>query len=357
VGILLALLIYMATGLVGCSGSESAPDDLVIADSAGRPAMTVSVREMTAVEIFREVTVAGNTAPARAVDLRAETAGRVEAVVAARGAYVQAGQVIARITADGRHERLAEYRALLDQRRLEFDAAERLSERQLQSENARALAIANLRAAERLVADAEIDIGYLEIRTPFDGILQERTVEVGDYVSVGDHVARCIEIDPLVVRGEVSEANVRYVKVGEEGFAHLSTGEELAGHIRYVASEAHPQTRTFAVELEVANPAGRVPAGRVPAGLSADIRIETERVLAHKVSPALISIADDGRFGVKYVDDDNIVRFVPADIVRSSPDTLWLTGLPERVRLITIGQGFTNEGDRVAVQPEPATWN
>ena len=87
------------------------------------------------------------------------------------------------------------------------------------------------------------------------------------------------------------------------------------------------------------------------------VEFETEIVQAYEISPGLISIADDGRFGVKTVDADNRVRFFEADIVSSDPDTLWLTGLPETIRLITVGQGFVQPGDIVEVVPETGSNN
>ena len=136
VGILLALSIYMLSGLLGCSREDSPPADMVIADSAGRQTMTVRIREVTAVEIPREVVVPGHTAPARAVDVRAEVGGRVEAVEAPRGSAMEEGAVILRLAANERPQRVEEFRALVGQRELEFEAAQRLVERNMQSENA-----------------------------------------------------------------------------------------------------------------------------------------------------------------------------------------------------------------------------
>ena len=72
-------------------------------------------------------------------------------------------------------------------------------------------------------------------------------------------------------------------------------------------------------------------------------------VKAYRISPGMISIADDGRFGVKIVNEQNRVVFVEADIVSSSPEYLWLTGLPDAIHLITVGQGFVQAGEEVEV--------
>ena len=161
----------------------------------------------------------------------------------------------------------------------------------------------------------------------------------------GDPVARIIDLDPLVVSGEATEMQIKNLVIGETGHASLSNGQVLDGRIRYVAGEADLASRTFTIELEVDNPGLEI-----RAGMTARMEVETERVLAYNISPALVSFLDDGSFGVKIVDENNTVVFVEGDIVASDPDALWLGSLPEKIRLITSGQGFVRDGDKVEVE-------
>jgi multidrug efflux system membrane fusion protein len=68
----------------------------------------------------------------------------------------------------------------------------------------------------------------------------------------------------------------------------------------------------------------------------------------------MLALSDEGVVGVKTVDDDNRVVFHPAEIVRADGDSLWIAGLPERVRAITVGQGFVRAGDEVRPLAESA---
>jgi multidrug efflux system membrane fusion protein len=61
----------------------------------------------------------------------------------------------------------------------------------------------------------------------------------------------------------------------------------------------------------------------------------------------VISLDDAGRVGAKTVDEDDRVVFHPIEVIRTAPDGVWVTGLPERIRLITIGQDFVSAGERV----------
>ncbi len=347
-GIFGALCLYLLTGLVGCGKRAAAKPE---GEALGRPLMTVRVREMTAEEVAREVVMAGKTRPSRSVDLKAETAGKIIAVADLRGRPIRAGELIAAIELNDREQRLAQAEAALEQARLEHESVVRLQEQGLRSPAQVAEALARLRGAEQFLRAIEVDIRNTRLVAPFDGVLQHRWVEVGDFVGVGDPVARILDLDPLVIEGQATEFQVAYLLPGESGRAELSDGRTVAGIIRYVAAEADPRTRTFTVELEVPNPGGAI-----AAGLTAQLAVATEHVPAHRVSPALISIADDGRFGLKIVDESDQVRFIEADVVKADPANLWLGGLPRSMRLITLGQGFVQPGERVIAVPEQGGW-
>ncbi len=135
--------------------------------------------------------------------------------------------------------------------------------------------------------------------------------------------------------------------VGDEAEASLATGETVRGRIRYVAPVADEYTRTFLVELEVDNAAGDLRAGG-----TAELRIPAEEVLAHRVSPSLLTLDDAGNVGVKIIDKDGLVQFVVADIALSTSDGIWLAGLPETATIITVGQGYVASGTAVVTVPE-----
>lgn len=342
-GIFAALLGYMLIGMVACSGGDA--DATVVADTSGPPLMLVEAERRQAESIAREVVAPGRTEPSRMVRLRAETSGRVAAVPIAEGERVQEGDVLVELRQDDRPERLAQAEASVEQRRLEYEAALRLKERNLQAESGVAEALAALRAAEQALRAAALDLEDTKIRAPFDGVLQDRPVERGDFLNVGDTVALVLELDPLVIRADVTETQVLLLRKGEVAHAQLANGQQLDGVLRFVAPEADADSRTFRIEMLADNPDMRV-----PAGLSAEVLIETDPVEAYAVSPALIALNDAGQFGLKYVDEDNVVRFQEAELVKSEPDRLWLAGMPSTLRIITQGQGFVAEGERVEVQ-------
>ncbi len=308
---------------------------------------SVRVRTQSAEEVQRTIVVNGKTAPARVVELSAETDGRVEFIGAERGRNISRGELIVRLDERDRSARLSQAKATVKQREVEFEARERLKTESYVSEAQLQEAVAALEAARTELTRAQLDLTYMMIRAPFDGALQSRIVEVGDFVKRGDPIATFVDNRTIIVTANLSEFDARYVNVDDLAEARLATGGTVRGRIRYVAPVAHEATRTFTVELEVDNSDGRLRPGG-----TAELRIPAESLLAHRVSPSLLTLDDAGNVGIKIINNQGKVEFVVADIALSSADGVWIAGLPPTVTIITVGQGFVATGSVVNAIPE-----
>jgi len=260
-----------------------------------------------------------------------------------------APRVVRTSTADerDRRARLAQAEATVKQREVEYQGRQKLKGQSYVSEAQLQEAIAQLETARTELTRAQLDLTYMMVRAPFDGALQERYVEVGDFVKAGDPIARFVDNRKIIVSANVSEFDARFVRTGQSAMAHLATGETVDGIVRYVAPVADDATRTYTVELEVDNGSGALRAGG-----TAELQIPAERVRAHRISPSLLTLDDAGNVGVKIVNDESKVEFVVADIALSSSDGVWVAGLPEIATIITVGQGFVAQGAVVNAVPE-----
>jgi len=61
----------------------------------------------------------------------------------------------------------------------------------------------------------------------------------------------------------------------------------------------------------------------------------------------LLTLADNGNVGVRYVDENDIVRFAEVTVIDNSEDGVWVKGLPEIVRIISVGQDYLSDGQKV----------
>jgi membrane fusion protein, multidrug efflux system len=319
------------------------------AEPAAPPLARVRVRQQTAEPRIVEIVLRGQTVANREVELRAETRGKVIAVPAEKGALAHTGDVIAQISNDDRKARLDQTKALLAQREIEYDNAQKLSKKGYRPETDVAETRAKLEEAKAAVTSMEIDIGYTTISAPFDGVIEERAVEIGDFVDVGDRVARIVDLDSVLVVGQAAERDINKIKVGMPGSARLISGGTVEGKIRFVGSTADAKTRTFRVELEVANPGHTI-----VQGVSAELHLPVADLPAHRVSPAILTLAENGDVGVKTIGPGNTVEFHAVTIVATEADGVWLAGLPPTVTFITVGQDFVTAGQKVEPVPESA---
>lgn len=316
-------------------------------ETATKAPMRVQVRNSVAETRINSLVLTGQTEPSRHATVRAETAARVITVAAEEGAQVKKGDIIVQLANDDRKALLDEAQALVNQRLIEYTAASKLSSKGFQTQTRLAETKANLEAAQARLRRIQVDIERTVIRAPFDGVIQTRMVEVGDYLGVGDEVALVIDLDPLIAVVRVSEREVAGVANNGEGTVRLITGDIVKGRIRYVSSVASEGTRTFRVELEIANGDNRL-----AAGLTAEIRLPVKAVEAHNMSPAALTLDDTGVIGIKTVDAQNIVQFHPVELVSDGLDGIWVGGLPREATIITVGQEFVLPGQAVVPVPE-----
>jgi multidrug efflux system membrane fusion protein len=342
---------WVISGQVGASNEKATAEDQASSEVAAaaqqEDPVTVRVRALDSQPRSREVVLRGRTSSVRSVQIRAEIAARVTKVLRAKGSYVKAGDVIAHLDMYDRAQRLKEAKALAHQRQLEYKAAKSLSQKGYRAETKLAAAMTLLDAANAQVKRTELEINHTRIKAPFAGIIDSRPVEVGDFLKVGEPVVVIVDQDPFLVVGEVSEREVVHLKVGQKTSAKLISGDVVHGKIRFIAATADAATRTFRVEVEVANPKRNL-----REGVTAEIRIPLPEVPAHFVSPAVMTLNDQGEIGVKTVDAENIVHFRPTVIVSDGENGVWLSGLPAHVNIIVVGQEFVRDGDRVVAVAE-----
>lgn len=339
-----AATLWVASGRFGNDSETGTPPP-----AAAAPLPSVQFILSEARTHRRELTINGHTEATRQVRLRAETDGRIAAILSEKGRRIAAGAVIARIALDNREASRAEAQALVRQREVEFSASRQLAVKGFRSDTDLAQAQAQLDAARATLARIEVDIANTAIKAPFAGVLNDRMVEIGDYVQAGDEVARVVDMNPILVAIAVAETHIGALAVGQIAEVRLVTGETHTGIIRYIASVADSATRTFRVEVELDNPDGAI-----RDGITAAVKLSLDAVPAHFLTPAILTLNDAGQLGVKLVDDADSVVFQPVRIIASQAEGMWLADLPERARIVVVGQEFVADGQKVTAVPSSA---
>jgi multidrug efflux system membrane fusion protein len=306
----------------------------------------VVVIDSTAESAQSTVALRGQTEAFRRVEVQAETSGRVISEPLRRGATVAESDTLCQLDPGTRPAQLEEAQARLAEAEISNTAASRLAEGGFGSETRAAGARASLSAARAAVAAARTELERLTITAPFGGVLDTDTAELGSLMQPGALCATILQLDPMRIVGYVPETRLDAVRVGSAAEARLADGQRVTGRVSFLANASDPATRTFRVEITVPNPRLTIRDGQ-----STDIAIAADGVAAHRIPSSALTLDDAGTMGVRIVDGDDIARFAPVRLVRDTVDGVLVAGLPDRVRIITVGQEFVTDGVPVRVTP------
>lgn len=346
--------IWMSQGDIVVGGradspnAEPPPADRIAKTS--KELFSVRVARFTARDRLSTLEIRGRTEADAKVSVRAETGARVQELFVSEGSRVAAGDLLCRLDLGARRAKVLQAKAQLAQARLEFDANTRLNTKGFASEMKVATLKAALDAASAEVEEAEIELGRAEIRAPVAGMVQSPMVEVGEVLVLGGVCATLINVDPMLFIGQVSERDIGRIDVGGKAEVKTVVGDKVEGAIRYIARAADPETRTFRIEVRVPNKDHRI-----RDGLTASAKIPLPVTRAHLMTPGVLVLNDSGELGVRTVSDDDMVKFMPVRILADTgSEGIWVSGLPDEVTIIIVGQDYVIEGQKVTPVIETA---
>ena len=251
---------------------------------------SVTVLTSKAIQKFPFIKASGFTEADKFVQVRAEVGGRVVEVPVKQGDFVKKGDLICQLYIAGRE-------------------------------------------------------AYPKIVAPFSGYLETVNVDSGDYLNLGGICASLIDPDPMLLIADIAEKEIAQVKLGSIAKAKLISGREIQGEVAFIATSADKNTRTFRVEISVAN-SDRT----IRDGVSAEIFIQGSSLPAHRISPAILSLNEQGKLGIRVVNTKNEVEFRAIEIMEDTTEGLWISGLPASARIITLGQEYVFQGQVVEVK-------
>lgn len=336
---------WMLTGDITIGGAAANGQEApAIADrEAERDAAIFKVRFVPLQEEERSeiVRVRGRTVADAIVSVRAETAGILAERLVDKGEKVSEGDPVCRIDKADREARLAQATAQLLSAEAEYESALQLREKGFTPQNRVTALKSALDAARAGLAAARQELDRTEIRATASGIVTDPVAETGDMLSVGAACITVVDTDPMQFTGQVSERDVGRLEPGMMARVSLVTGEEAGGTVRYISPTADAQTRTFRIEIELDRADG------IRDGMTAEADIELAGRKAFRILPSWVTLADDGEIGIRIVDGDSKVAFVPIRILAQEQDGFWITGPAKGDRIITLGQEYVVAGEAV----------
>src|SRR5215510_10245071 len=306
VGLVAAAALWIASGHF--LPHESAESRAALRAGEGEAKKLFRVAVMTANEVphSRRLTIAGRTEADKRVVVFARTGGVLTDLRVKRGVWVKKGDVMAVLSDEAREAQVAQAQAVTTQKRTELDRG--------------------------------------VVRAPWSGVVHEVAVEVGQaaFSFAGREIATMVALDPMLAVVEVAERKLAGIKVGDTAEVKLVTGESARGTIRFVAKTASQTTRTYRVEIELPNADANI-----PDGITAEVSVPLAPVPATRLPRSALTFSSGGNLGVRTVDADGTVGFLPIFVVEDEQGFMWVGGIADGSRVIVQGQDFVREGQKV----------
>ena len=271
------------------------------AENTEKKLFNVQVVESLATTINDSIDFSSTTEASRRIEIKSEVMTTVDQVMIKAGTLVKKGQHIIKLD--------------------DFDTNKELFDIDLLSQN---------------------EFNKVALFAPFNGILLDGHKIGGELVMPGEKVYELIDLSSLKIFGYINENEILSISLNNEVSISI-LGEEIEGKIDYISPISDPNTKTFEIVVKVDNKNYRY-----KDGLSSMISIKKGEVLAHKISPSILALGNDGALGVKVINDESKVMFKEIQVIEDTSEYMLVTGLNEKEQLIIVGQQYVSTGEEVS---------
>ena len=261
----------------------------------------VQVMDSLATIINDSIDFSSTTEASRRIEIKSEIMTTIDKVLIKAGTLVKKGQHVIKLD--------------------EFDTNKELYEIELLSQN---------------------EFEKVALFAPFNGILLDGHKIGGELVMPGEKVYELIDLSSLKIFGYINENEILNISSKNEVEVSI-LGEKVNGNIDYISPISDPNTKTFEIVVKVENKNFKY-----KDGLSSMISIKKGEVLAHKISPSILALGNNGELGVKVINENNKVLFKEIQVIEDTSEYMLVTGLNKKEKIIIVGQQYVSSGEEVS---------
>jgi membrane fusion protein (multidrug efflux system) len=354
----LGVLVFLVSGLVlsGCGGGEN-NEGRTWAEGGGNTdserkeeAVPVEVAEVERGRIEATLRFSANLEAERDVQVFAEAQRRVTELLVEEGDSVDRGQLLVRLQNDEQQSMLAKVESQLEKARREYKRQESLFAQNLISEQLYNDASHQVEQLEISLEDARRELAYTEVRAPIGGIVTERRVNLGDFVTINQPLFRVVDFDSIVARIYVPENDLRFLQPGQSAriTADAIGKKTFRGSIDRISPVVDPGTGT--VKVTVATPRQE--------GLRPGMFVEVELVTAVHEDVVLLPkrslVYDNDQIFVFLLREERRVERVRVIPALESIDTIEpAEGIASGDQIVVAGQSGLKDGALVRLPGDP----
>ncbi|HYC33951.1 MAG TPA: efflux RND transporter periplasmic adaptor subunit, partial [Gemmatimonadales bacterium] len=278
-------------GLSGCSNADGQPKGEGGAGAGGGgpaggspPPMPVEVVVARADTVVDAIIANGQIEAVQAIELRPEIQGRIAAILVREGREVAQGTALFKVDDAELRAEVARAEAERDLARQSLARTRDLLEQKASSQSELERAEATARSTEAQLQLLKVRLDRTTVRAPFAGVMGQRFVSIGDYVTTDTRLATVQTVSPQRAVFQVPERYADRLKVGQQVTFRVAAipGKEFVGRVDFVDPTVQLPGRTILVKALVPN-RGR----QLQSGMFIEARLATA------VRPDAVVIAED----------------------------------------------------------------
>ena len=356
------LTILLIAGLWGCSNKSKQ-------ETGETATVPVKISKVQRGNITESYSFTGNIQPWKEVNIVPDLPGKVARIYVEVGDRVEQGQILAELDTRTAKLQLEQAEAGLAVAQANFHSASRdwermqnlhkkgtLSPQQYEkAQLAYEAAKAQLQQAKAALNLAKHQLEVSIMKAPFNGIITGKNINEGEYINPamggmrpqGSSVVTLMDLSKVKIEVHVSERDVGKIHIGQKANITVDAypGRRFHGEVSNINPAADPMTRSFAVEITVANPEMKLRAGMFA---------RVEIVTAERKNVLLIpvdGILSKGSKSYAFVVENGKARKRPLQLgLQEGSMVQVVSGLQEGEKIITIGKEMVKDGTEVAIQ-------
>ncbi|HJR15216.1 MAG TPA: efflux RND transporter periplasmic adaptor subunit [Gemmatimonadales bacterium] len=279
--------VLLLTAVMACNKAESAgksSGDPGGPGGGGPPAMPVEAAVARSDTVIDAIEATGQIEALQSIELRPEIEGRLVEIFVREGSPVRKGMALFKIDDAELRAQVAQVEAERDLARQSLDRTRDLLKQKASSQAELERAEATMRSNEAQLELLKVRLDRTVVRAPFSGVMGQRFVSLGDYVTTSTRLAALQTVSPHRATFQVPERYAEQLRRGQEVTFRVAAlpGREFTGQVDFIDPIVQLPSRTILVKARVPNPRGELQAGMF-----------IEARLATAVRPSAVVIPED----------------------------------------------------------------
>ncbi len=314
------------------------------------PVTADTVEQQTFQNFF---TVSATAEAVNKATISPEINGHLKRIYVNKGDPVRQGQVLARLATGVMESNIEEVKTSLQLAQTVYERQQRLWRQEIGSEIQYLEAKNNVESLQGRLQTLQSQLDLAELRAPIDGFVDEIILKEGELAMPGTPLMQIVSLDQLYVNADISEAYLRYVHEGDSVLLRFPSYPDVEMHVpvHRVGHTIHPESRSFRMQLRIANSNGRL-----KPNMMARVSVRTFHIPDAVVVPSiLIGYDNQGHYVFTAREREGLMVAEKTYIDRGADGegkTLVESGLKPGDLLIRKGYNRVSSGDPIRIETD-----